>query len=148
VVMAQIRWMAWPTFVPHNRTLWSLEPVARVCPSGLNATEKMGLVGPVRGWPNGLGWAGSVTFHNRTVLSLLLLARVCPSGLNTTEVTELVWPVRGWPPVRGKLADAMGYPLSPSLGNTSAYGVGGGQRSCALSVAVLAIANVVDNVTV
>src|SRR2546421_11486586 len=87
VVMAQIRWIAWSTFVPHNRTVWSVLPLARVWPSGLNATERMGLVWPVRGWPRGVGWAGSVTFHNRTVLSLLLVARVCPSGLNATEVT-------------------------------------------------------------
>jgi hypothetical protein len=37
-VVTQIRWIAWSTSIPHNRTVWSLLPVARVCPSGLDAT--------------------------------------------------------------------------------------------------------------
>jgi hypothetical protein len=49
VVVAQIRWIIWSTFIPHNRTVWSLLPVAMVCPSGLNATEMIELVWPVRG---------------------------------------------------------------------------------------------------
>src|SRR5437764_1069158 len=76
----------------HNRTVMSLLPLARVCPSGLNATELTTSVWPVRGGPRGVGWAGPVTFHNRTVWLVLPLARVCPSGLNTTELTRLVWP--------------------------------------------------------
>ena len=42
-----------------------------MCPSGLNATLDTVLVWPVRGWPSGAGWAGSVRFHNRTVASSL-----------------------------------------------------------------------------
>ena len=48
----QIRWIAWLTFIGHNRTVWSLLPVARMCPSGLNATALMKLVWPVKGSPS------------------------------------------------------------------------------------------------
>ncbi len=48
VVMAQIRWMARSTFVPHNRTVWSELPLARVRPSGLNATATTRWVCPVK----------------------------------------------------------------------------------------------------
>ena len=67
--------------------------VARVCPSGLNATEKTPLVWPVT-VPSVCGWRGSLMSHNRAVSSPLAVARVCPSGLNATEKTVLVWPVR------------------------------------------------------
>jgi hypothetical protein len=74
-------------FIPHNRTVVSALPLARVCPSGLNTTEETELntteeTELVRGWPSGVGCAGSATFHNRTVWSSLPVARVCPSGLN------------------------------------------------------------------
>jgi hypothetical protein len=39
VVVAQILWIASSTFIPHRRTVWSVLPVARVRPSGLNAIE-------------------------------------------------------------------------------------------------------------
>ena len=70
----------------HSRTVWSALPVARVCPSGLNATETTAGRCPIS-WPSGMGWAGSVTFHSRTVLSALPVARVCPSGANATDKT-------------------------------------------------------------
>ena len=77
-------------------------PLASVCPSGLNATE---LTAPravrVRGWPSGLGCAGSATSHSRIVPSPLPPASVCPSGLNATELMAAVPPVRGWPSGRG-----------------------------------------------
>jgi hypothetical protein len=41
VVVAQIRWIAWSTFILHSRTVWSPLPLARVSPSGLNATASM-----------------------------------------------------------------------------------------------------------
>jgi hypothetical protein len=53
VVVAQIRWIAWPTFIPHSRTVQSVLPLARVCPSGLHTTELTVLVWPVSGWPGG-----------------------------------------------------------------------------------------------
>jgi hypothetical protein len=53
----------------HNRTVLSKPPVARVCPSGVNATAMTELAWPVKGGPSDVGWAGSVTFHNRAVLS-------------------------------------------------------------------------------
>ena len=72
----------------HSRTVPSTLPLARVRPSGLNATAKTGASLPlVRGWPSGRGCAGSVTFHSRTVPSSLPLARVRPSGLNATALT-------------------------------------------------------------
>ena len=66
----------------HNRTVPSPLPVARVLPSGLNATESTAPVWPVRGF---LLWRWVATSHNRTVPSPLPLARVLPSGLNATE---------------------------------------------------------------
>ena len=69
----------------HSQIVPSMLPAARVCPSGLNATESTPLVGPVRGRPIWVGWAGSVTFHSRIVPSRPPAARVCPSGLNATE---------------------------------------------------------------
>src|SRR4051812_47961705 len=74
----------------HNRTVWSPLAVARVRPSGLNATDFTASVWPVRvlrGCPLG-------TSHNRTVRSLLAVARVRPSGLNATDHTGSVWPVK------------------------------------------------------
>ena len=76
-------------------------PLASVRPSGLNATESTAAVLPVRGWPSGLGRAGSATSHSRTVPSRLPLASVCPSGLNATESTAPTPLVRGWPSGRG-----------------------------------------------
>ena len=72
----------------HSRTVWSALPVARVCPSGLNATALTRLVWPVRS-------AGGM-FHRRAVWSVLPVARVCPSGLNEVP------PVARTPPVWGQ----------------------------------------------
>jgi hypothetical protein len=66
VVVAQIRWIAWPTFIPHNRTVQSVLPLARVCPSGLNTTEVTAFGVAGQGLAQGVGWAGSVTFHRVT----------------------------------------------------------------------------------
>src|SRR5450755_2638734 len=77
----------------HSRTVWSALPAAKVCPSGLNATEYTVLEGPVNGRPSRIGWLGLVTSHRRTVLSPPAAARVRPSGLNATEYTSLVGPV-------------------------------------------------------
>jgi hypothetical protein len=38
VVVAQIRWIAWSMLNPHSQTVWSALPLAKVRPSGLNAT--------------------------------------------------------------------------------------------------------------
>jgi hypothetical protein len=51
VVVAQIRWIAWLTFLPHNRTVRPTLPLARVRPSGLNATTLTKSVWP----PSGVG---------------------------------------------------------------------------------------------
>jgi hypothetical protein len=61
----------------------SMLPVASVCPSGLNATEKTISVCPNR-VAVGCPVAGS---HSRTVRSVPALARVRPSGLKATETT-------------------------------------------------------------
>jgi hypothetical protein len=52
----------------HSRTVWSSLPVARVCPSGLNATDQTGSVWPVRGSPGaGVGRVGGVPQPHRLV---------------------------------------------------------------------------------
>ena len=56
----------------------SVLAVARVCPSGLNATEWTALVGPVARGPG--------RSHNRAVLLTLAVAKVCPSGLKATAL--------------------------------------------------------------
>ena len=53
MVVAQIRWIARSTSISHSRTVRSALPLARVRPSGLNATELTELVWPVRGGPRG-----------------------------------------------------------------------------------------------
>jgi hypothetical protein len=62
LVTVQTRWIAWLTFIVHNRTVRSMLALTRVCPFGLNATDQTMLVWPVRGWPSEAGRAGSVTF--------------------------------------------------------------------------------------
>src|SRR5260221_676732 len=69
-------------------------PGAGVLPSGLNATDITGPVGPVSGLPTGW-WVA--TSHNCAVPSLLPKATVAPSGLNATEVTFPEDPVRAPP---------------------------------------------------
>ena len=66
--------------------------VARVCPSGANATDVHGVGVAGEGSPERVGRVGSVTSHRITVLSPLAVARVCPSGANATDVTAPVWP--------------------------------------------------------
>jgi hypothetical protein len=48
VVVVQIRWIAWSTFISHSRAVCSLLAVARVRPSGLNTTAVTASVWPVR----------------------------------------------------------------------------------------------------
>ena len=67
----------------HNRTVPSASPVARVLPSGLNATQS---TEPVLLRERPIGWRVG-TSHNCTVSSAAPLARVLPSGLNATEST-------------------------------------------------------------
>jgi hypothetical protein len=55
----------------HSHTVPALLLAARVWPSGLNATDQTVLVGPVRGWPIGVGRAGLATFHSQTFWSSL-----------------------------------------------------------------------------
>ena len=65
-------------------------PLAKVCPSGLMATEVTTLECPVR-----VRLTCPVErFQILSVLSALPLAKVCPSGLMATELTELECPVR------------------------------------------------------
>ena len=84
------RWVA----TSHSRTVPSTLALARVLPSGLNATEVTEPVWPVRELP---ACRPAATGHNRTGPFMLPLARVLPSGLNATETiteyTPLVWPV-------------------------------------------------------
>ena len=77
----------------HSQTLRSELPAARVCPSGLNATEVTVSVGPFRGRPSGVGRAGLARFHSQTLWSELPAARIRPSGLNATEKTAFMGPV-------------------------------------------------------
>ena len=73
-------WVGWAGSVTfHSQIVPSPLPAARVCPSGLNATEPTLPVGPVR--------TVDGRFHSRIVPSSLPAARVCPSGLNATEQT-------------------------------------------------------------
>ena len=73
----------------HNRTVLSSLPEARVCPSGLNATDQI-----ISSWPRrrrslGLPLAKS---HSRTVRSAMLLeARDLPSELKATVLTTNSW---------------------------------------------------------
>src|SRR5262249_15374747 len=70
--------------------------LARVRPSGLNATDRTAAVWPRR---EALG-CPVLTSHSRTDLSWEALARVRPSGLNATEVTRPACPGRvalAWP---------------------------------------------------
>src|SRR5262249_58345412 len=76
------RWLV----MSDNQTAPSPLPLARVVPSGLNATDSMLAVGPVRGRRGAMS-------HSRTVPSMLPLARVLPPGLNATELTALLRPV-------------------------------------------------------
>ena len=71
---------------PSPEPLPSL-PLARIRPSGLNATEPTPSC-PLKGRAGAVGWAGSVTFHSRTVPSVVPAARVWLSGLNATELTK------------------------------------------------------------
>jgi hypothetical protein len=57
-------------------------PLARVLPSGLNATEKTAPMWPVNALPI-RRWVA--TSHNCAVSERLPLATVVPSGLNATE---------------------------------------------------------------
>src|SRR5215467_7418420 len=85
----------------HNRTVASPLPLARVLPSGLNATELTNPSGPVRGPP--IGWRVA-TFHNTIVVSPKPVARVVLSGLNATDQTPPPWPVRRGAPIGWRVA--------------------------------------------
>ncbi len=65
-MMLQIRAATRSTLVSHSRAVVSPLAVARVCPSGLNATKKTALVWPVR-VASAVGWRGSLRSHNRAV---------------------------------------------------------------------------------
>lgn len=69
-------------------------PLARVWPSGLNATELTASVSPVSGFPSSRRVA---TFHSRMVRSALPLARILPLWLNATDLMAPVSPVSGFP---------------------------------------------------
>ena len=98
----------------HSRTESSPPLLARVVPSGLNATEKAISVRLKSGSP--IGW-WVATSGSRAEPSSLPVARVLPSGLNATERTPEVVAgdgvpseVRAWAraagivvPVRGRL---------------------------------------------
>ena len=71
--------------ISHRITVWSSLPVARVCPSGANATDYTALGVAGQGCPIRCGRVGSRTSHKITVSSPLPVARVCPSGANATE---------------------------------------------------------------
>ena len=78
-----------------------MPPLARVLPSGLNATEPTEYTPLV--WPvtRSLTGCAVVTSHNRSVPSPPLpVARVLPSGLNATEPIPPSERVRRWPIAR------------------------------------------------
>src|SRR6476619_3261327 len=90
----------------HSRIAASPLPLARVVPSGLNATD---WTAPV--WSSGspMGW-WVATSHSRSVSSLALpLARVVPSGLNATDATYPAWtsglPMGWWVATSHSLTD-------------------------------------------
>ena len=99
-VVAQVKEIA---EVPQQHCPVARMAVARVCPSGANATEASHpVVWPVSGSPRrrGCGPVGQVPQQHRRHRSRRL-ARVRPSGANATEVTPPVWPVSGSPRRRG-----------------------------------------------
>src|SRR5215472_3646149 len=83
-----------PVVTSHNRTVPSWLPVARVLPSGLNATDQTPPACAMRGLPI---WRWVATSHSRAVPSWPPVARVLPSGLNATDQTSPGRPVRGLP---------------------------------------------------
>ena len=70
----------------HSRTVRSALAVARVRPSGANATASTASVWPVSGWPSGVAGPDRSYSHSSTVWSTLAVARVRPSGANATAV--------------------------------------------------------------
>src|SRR5262249_39819204 len=74
----------WRWVATSHSTVPSPSPVARVWPSGLNATEPTPRFWPVGGLPI---WWWVATSHHRTVRSSPL-ARGLPSGLNATHHTS------------------------------------------------------------
>ena len=66
----------------HKITVLSPLPVARVRPSGENATESTTEPGPYSGSPRGAGRARSVTSQMS-----LPVVRMCPSGENASDLT-------------------------------------------------------------
>ena len=69
----------------HNRMVLP-SAVARVLPSGLNATPAS--AGLVSRWLSETGLAGSATFHSQTSPVWLPAASIVPSGLYATESKE------------------------------------------------------------
>ena len=88
-------------------------PVARVCPSGANATDDTAPVWPVSGSPEPAA-AGSGPRRPTacTVWSALPVARVCPSGANATAYTASVWPVSGSPSRRGRAGSVTSHSIT------------------------------------
>ena len=75
-----------PEATSHSMIVLSRLPVARVLPSGLNATDATPCACPV----SVAVILPLATSHSLTVLSRLAEASVLPSGLNVTERTESV----------------------------------------------------------
>src|SRR6266699_354565 len=72
----------------HSRAVPAASAVARVLPSGLNATEYTAIAPTVSDAPPTCSLVA--TFHSRAVPSAPPVARVVPSGLNATEYTAPV----------------------------------------------------------
>src|SRR5689334_21808512 len=74
--------------------------MAKVRPFGANAIELTPpWSGLVRGWPRGLGFAGSATSHSWTELAWPLMsipAMARPSGLYVRELTRWLLAVGSW----------------------------------------------------
>ena len=97
--------------------------VARVCPSGANATEatQPGGAGQRLTETAWFGSVGQIPQQHRPIAPAL--ARVRPSGANATDVTPPVWPVSGSPSRRGRARSARSHSstLPSSLGAWRGY---------------------------
>jgi hypothetical protein len=100
-------WVGWAVSVSfHSQILRSLA-AATACPSGLNATELIADMGPIRGRPSRVGWVPSV------VRTLVPAVKLAPPQDTATLSSMLV---------------TSGATLSPMMAGTPSSAVGGRKR--------------------
>src|SRR4051794_13886883 len=81
--------MMLPFGILQSLIVLSALALARIFPSGENATKRTCLLCPL----NGCGGESSAMFQIKILLSLLLLAMSRPSGEKATELIISVWPL-------------------------------------------------------